>query len=71
MSSSLLDEDWIIGGDFNMVEWEGDRGGGACLVVGGAKNKAWSMCKDSLPIFYPNWEKKFGFWELLHLVLLF
>jgi hypothetical protein len=25
MESSLLDVEWIIGKDFNMVDWEGDR----------------------------------------------
>ena len=25
MEASLLDVDWIVGNDFNMVEWDGDR----------------------------------------------
>lgn len=33
MASSLPTVDWIVGGDFNMIEWEGDHFGSMWLVV--------------------------------------
>jgi hypothetical protein len=33
MPSSLLGANWFVNGDFNMVEWEGDQGGGTIIVV--------------------------------------
>ena len=41
MASYLPDVDWIVGGDFNMMKWEGDRGGGA-------EKQAWSRCMVAL-----------------------
>jgi hypothetical protein len=35
MTSSLLDVEWIVGKYFNMVEWEGDWGGGLGEVASG------------------------------------
>jgi hypothetical protein len=37
METSLPYVEWIIGGDFNMVEWDGDRGGGVGSVISGSE----------------------------------
>ena len=41
MSSSLLEAEWIIGDEFNMMEWIGDWGGGSGYVVCGVVRHAW------------------------------
>jgi hypothetical protein len=48
MASSLSTVDWIVGGDFNMVQWEGDCGGGVGVVFSGAERKDWLRCKYTL-----------------------
>jgi hypothetical protein len=50
----LSDTEWIIGGDFNMVEWEGDMGSGVGLVVCGSKKQASLRCKVTFHLFDPN-----------------
>jgi hypothetical protein len=41
MASSLSATDWILWEDLNMVEWDGDHGGGVGHVISGAKKQAW------------------------------
>lgn len=48
MVSSLPNEDWIVGGDFNIVEWEGDWGGGVGSMVCGIEKQKWQRCKSTL-----------------------
>jgi hypothetical protein len=65
MASSLPAAEWVVEGDFNMVEWDGDRGGGRGPVISGVEKQAWCRCKDSLHIFDPNWKQKglyYGEW---------
>ena len=41
MASSLPYADWIMGDDFILVEWEGDRGaGGICSRVCGIEKQS-------------------------------
>jgi hypothetical protein len=62
MVSSLLDAEWFVGGDFNMVEWEG---GDVGVVISGSEKHAWARCKAGLQLFDPKWWKKgidYGGW---------
>jgi hypothetical protein len=45
MTSSLLDVEWIVGGNLTMVEWEGDRDGGVGAAVSGFEKHYWARCK--------------------------
>ena len=38
----------IVGGDFDMVEWDGDRCGGRLVVIIGLEKQGWCRCKDAL-----------------------
>lgn len=40
MTSSLPNADWIVGGDFNIIEWESDQGSGVGSVVCGAEKQS-------------------------------
>ena len=57
METYLPYVEWINCGDFNMVEWDGDRGGGVGYVISGLERQTWSKCKASLQMFDPNWWK--------------
>jgi hypothetical protein len=48
MESSLLNIEWIVGGDFNMVKWEHYWGGNVRTVVNISRKQAQSICKDTL-----------------------
>jgi hypothetical protein len=58
METSIQYVEWIIGEYFNMVEWDGDRGGGVGFMISGSEKQAWSKCKSPLQLFNPNWGKK-------------
>jgi hypothetical protein len=54
MASSHPATDWILEGNFNMVEWECEDRGSTNTLISGAKKHAWSRSKATLQIFYPN-----------------
>jgi hypothetical protein len=58
MEKYLPNYKWIIGGYFKMVEWDGDRGGGAGYVINVLEKQAWPKCKSYLQLFNPNWGMK-------------
>lgn len=58
MASSLRNVEWILGDDFNMVEWVGDKNGGVDSVISRAKKHAWTRCKAILQVVDINWKKK-------------
>jgi hypothetical protein len=58
METSLLDANQIIGRHFNMVEWDGDRGGGVGYMISGSEKPVWYKCKSSLHLFDPIGERK-------------
>ena len=43
-----------MGGNLNMVEWEGDQGGGVGSMVCGVKKSAWSRHKDIIKPLIQN-----------------
>jgi hypothetical protein len=68
METSLLVANWIIGRHFNMVEWDGDRGGGVGYMISGSEKPVSYNCKSSLHLFDLNWGKKgvyYGVWFTL------
>ena len=50
--------DWILGGDINMVEQDGDRKGRFGYIVSGLDKQTWTRCKATLEPFDPNWGRK-------------
>ena len=58
MAYSLQDSYWIVGGNLNMVEWEGDQGGGVGSIVCGAEKPSWSRHKDIIQNLDPKWGKR-------------
>lgn len=58
LASSLPNADWIIGGDFNMVECPWDHEGGNGSSIASTKNQARNRCKVTLQIVDPNRKKR-------------
>ena len=57
LESSLTYVEWILGGDFNMVEWDIDREGGVSCVISGQRNKHGLCVRPLFKFLYPTRER--------------
>lgn len=58
ITNNLPHVDWIIGGDFNMVEHHNDRSWISDIKLNKEEFDKWLLCHNTLGVFYPIHKKR-------------